>query len=85
VPEIDLLSVGETEARSESARELRFEDRNPRRYRKLVLRDGKVCGAILIGHAELTEPVTRAVEANMDVTPVLAPLERGDWSVLSTS
>jgi nitrite reductase (NADH) large subunit len=85
VPEIDLLSVGETEARSESARELRFEDRNPRRYRKLVLRDGKVCGAILIGHAELSEPVTRAVEANMDVTPVLAPLERGDWSVLSTS
>jgi nitrite reductase (NADH) large subunit len=85
VPEIDLLSVGETEAWSESARELRFEDRNPRRYRKLVLRDGKVCGAILIGHAELTEPVTRAVEANMDVSPVLAPLERGDWSVLSKS
>jgi nitrite reductase (NADH) large subunit len=85
VPEIDVLSVGETEARSESARELRFEDRNPRRYRKLVLRDRKVCGAILIGHAELSEPVTRAVEANMDVTPVLAPLERGDWSVLSTS
>ena len=85
VPEIDLLSVGEIEARSDSARELRFEDRNPRRYRKLVLRDGKVCGAILIGHAELSEPVTRAVEANMDVTPVLAPLERGDWSVLSTS
>jgi NAD(P)H-nitrite reductase large subunit len=44
VPEIDLLSVGETEALSESARELRFDDRNPRRYRKHVLRDGKVCG-----------------------------------------
>jgi NADPH-dependent 2,4-dienoyl-CoA reductase/sulfur reductase-like enzyme/ferredoxin len=85
VPEIDLLSVGETEAGSEGARELRFEDRNSRRYRKLVLRDGKVCGAILIGHAELADPVTRAVEANMDVIPVLAPLERGDWSVLSTS
>jgi NADPH-dependent 2,4-dienoyl-CoA reductase/sulfur reductase-like enzyme/ferredoxin len=83
VPEIDLLSVGETEARSEGARELRFEDRNPRRYRKLVLRHGKVCGAILLGHTELTEPVARAVEANMDVIPVLAPLERGDWSVLS--
>jgi NAD(P)H-nitrite reductase large subunit len=85
VPEIDLLLVGETEAPSEGAHELSFEDRNPRRYRKLVLRDGKVCGAILIGHAELTEPVTRAVEANMDVMPVLTPLERGDWSVLSTS
>jgi nitrite reductase (NADH) large subunit len=85
VPEIDLLLVGETEAPGEGAHELRFEDRNPRRYRKLVLRDGKVCGAILIGHAELTEPVTRAVEANMDVMPVLTPLERGDWSVLSTS
>jgi nitrite reductase (NADH) large subunit len=83
VPEIDVLSVGETEARSEGARELRFEDRHPRRYRKLVLEDGKIRGAILIGHGELTEPVSRAVEANMDVTPVLASLERGDWSVLS--
>jgi hypothetical protein len=32
----------------------------------------------------LTEPVSRAVEANVDVTPFLASLERGDWSVLST-
>jgi NAD(P)H-nitrite reductase large subunit len=85
VPEIDLLSVGETEAQGEGGRELRFEDRNPRRYRKLVLDDGKVRGAILIGHAQLAEPVSRAVETNMDVTPVLASLERGDWSVLSTS
>jgi NAD(P)H-nitrite reductase large subunit len=84
VPEIDVLAIGETVARGEGERELRFEDRNLRRYRKLVLRDGKVCGAILIGHAELTEPVSRAVEANVDVTPFLASLDRGDWSVLST-
>jgi nitrite reductase (NADH) large subunit len=84
VPEIDVLAIGETVARGEGERELRFEDRNLRRYRKLVLRDGKVCGAILIGHAELAEPVSRAVEANVDVTPFLASLDRGDWSVLST-
>jgi nitrite reductase (NADH) large subunit len=83
VPEVDLLSVGETEAQGDGYRALSFQDRDPRRYRKLVLKDGKVRGAILIGHAELAEPVTRAVEANMDVTPVLASLERGDWSVLS--
>jgi nitrite reductase (NADH) large subunit len=84
VPEIDVLAIGETVARGEGERELRFEDRNLRRYRKLVLRDGKVCGAILIGHAELAEPVSRAVEANVDVTPFVASLDRGDWSVLST-
>lgn len=84
VPGIDVLAIGETEAPGEGGRELRFGDRNLRRYRKLVLADGKVCGAILIGHAELTEPVSRAVEANVDVTPFLASLERGDWSVLST-
>ena len=82
VPEIDMLSVGETEARGEGERELRFEDRNPRRYRKLVLGNGKVRGAILVGYPELTEPVSRAVEESMDATPVLASLERGDWSVL---
>jgi nitrite reductase (NADH) large subunit len=81
VPEIDLISVGVAEAQGDGYRALSFQDRNARRYRKLVLKDGKVCGAILIGHAELAEPVTRAVEANMDVGPVLAPLERGDWSV----
>ena len=83
VPEIDLLSVGETEAQSEGGRELRFQNRNPRQYRKLVLNDGKVRGAILIGHPELAEPISRAVEENMDVTPLLEPLERGDWSILS--
>jgi nitrite reductase (NADH) large subunit len=84
VPEIDVLAIGETEARGERESELRFGDRNLRRYRKLVLKDGKVCGAILIGHAGLTEAVSRAVEANMDVTPFMASLERGDWSVLAT-
>ncbi len=34
-PKVDLLSVGETEAWGEGDRELRFEDRNPRRYRKI--------------------------------------------------
>ncbi len=84
VPGIDVVAIGETEAPGEGGREVRFGDRNLRRYRKLVLRDGKVCGAILIGHAELTEPVSRAVEANVDVTPFLASFERGDWSILST-
>jgi NAD(P)H-nitrite reductase large subunit len=84
VPGIDVLAIGETEAPGEGGREVRFGDRNFRQYRKLVLADGKVCGAILIGHAELTEPVSRAVEANVDVTPFLASLERGDWSILST-
>jgi assimilatory nitrate reductase electron transfer subunit len=85
VPEVDLLSVGEIDAQGDGYRALSFQDRDPRRYRKLVLKDGKVCGAVLIGHAELAEPVTRAVEANKDVSPVLASLERGDWSLLSTS
>ena len=78
------LRSGKLRHQAKGGREERFGDRNLRRYPKLVLRDGKICGAILIGHAELTEPVSRAVEANVDVTPFLASLERGDWSVLST-
>lgn len=83
VPGMALLSVGDVEARGADGRALRFDDPNARRYRKLVLCSGKVCGAILIGHAEIADAVTRAVEAHQDVSADLAALERGDWSALT--
>lgn len=82
VPGLDLLSVGETSV-THGAVEIRAADGNERRYRKLVVRAGRICGGILLGHHELHEDVADAVAASRDVSDVLAALERGDWSVLA--
>ena len=83
VPGIDLLSVGEATPTDGAAQELRLDDGDERRYRKLVLRGGRACGAIVLGHHELHVAVGEAVAERRDVSDVLGPLERGDWSVLA--
>jgi NAD(P)H-nitrite reductase large subunit len=84
VPGIDLLSVGEIAANGDG-HELHFEVPSTRKYRKLVLREGRVYGAILVGHPELSDAVKLAVERHRDVSAELDRLEAGDWSVLGAS
>lgn len=79
---IDLLSAGDIGRAGDDIVELRVEDGNARRYRKLLLRGGRVRGGIVIGHPDLFDSVSAAVERNQDVRPVLPALERGDWSAL---
>ena len=83
LPGIDLLSVGQVEAQQEGESEVRLRDEGSRRYRKLVLRNGTVVGALLLGYPELAEVVTSAVEAGVEVGGILPALEQGNWSVLS--
>jgi NAD(P)H-nitrite reductase large subunit len=80
---IDLLSVGETTPRGAGWREVRVDDSDGRQYRKLVLADGRVRGAMLIGHTDLAEPVIAAVESALPVADLIPHLERGDWSALA--
>jgi NAD(P)H-nitrite reductase large subunit len=58
-------------------------DLGARRYRKLVLEDGRLVGAIVLGNAELFDAVTDAVEARLDLSADLDELERGNWDALS--
>jgi nitrite reductase (NADH) large subunit len=83
VPGIDLLSVGAFEAQGEDARTIVLSDRGGRGYRKLVVEDGRVAGAIVLGSPELFDVVTRAVDARLEVGSDLDALEQGDWSSLS--
>lgn len=82
VPGIDLLSVGEIAPRQPGDQEIRIADRDARHYRKLVLRDGHAIGAIVIGWAALFDGTTEAVQAGLDLSNSLDPIERGDWSAL---
>jgi nitrite reductase (NADH) large subunit len=84
VPGIDLLSVGEIAPRGPDEQEMRSADRDERRYRKLILRDGRAIGAIAIGSPELFDGIADAVQSGRDLSAQLDALERGDWSALAS-
>jgi nitrite reductase (NADH) large subunit len=83
VPGIDLLSIGTVHTEDTDAQAIVVSDYGARRYRKLVLEDGRLVGAIVLGNAELFDVVTQAVEARLELAADLDALERGDWDALS--
>ncbi len=83
VPGIDLLSVGVVDARGGESRTVAVSAYGTRRYRKLVLEDGRLAGAIILGSPELFDDVTAAVEQGLDVGADLDALEQGKWQALS--
>jgi len=83
VPGIDLLSIGAVEAPPGEARTVVISASGTRSYRKLILEEGRLTGAILLGSPELFDDVTRAVESRADVGSELDALEQGKWQALS--
>jgi nitrite reductase (NADH) large subunit len=83
VPGIDLLSVGAVDARGSESRTVAVSAYGTRRYRKLVLEDGRLAGAIILGNPELFDDVTKAVELGLDLGADLDALEQGKWQALS--
>ena len=75
-------SVGQYDA-AEGDEALVEEDVNEHRYRKLVVRDGVLRGAILIGWPDLVEPVCKGVKAGRDASPVMDAVRASDWSALA--
>jgi nitrite reductase (NADH) large subunit len=83
VPGIDLLSIGVVEARGEESRTVVASDYGTRRYRKLILEDGRLAGAIILGSPELFDDVTAGVERRVDLSAELDALEHENWQALS--
>jgi NAD(P)H-nitrite reductase large subunit len=83
VPGIDLLSVGVVDAPPGEARTVVVSAYGTRQYRKLILEEGRLTGAILLGSPELFDDVTTAVERRVDLGSELTALERGKWQALS--
>jgi NADPH-dependent 2,4-dienoyl-CoA reductase/sulfur reductase-like enzyme/ferredoxin len=79
---VDLLSVGRFQATDEDT-VIALEDSEEHSYRKLVIADGRVVGAILIARQQDAPHVTSAVKDARDVSGVLGALERGEWEVLA--
>jgi nitrite reductase (NADH) large subunit len=83
VPGIDLLSIGVVEAHGEESRTVVVSAYGTRRYRKLILEEGHLAGAIILGSPELFDDVTAGVERRIDLNSELDALEHGKWQALS--
>jgi nitrite reductase (NADH) large subunit len=83
VPGIDLLSIGAVDAKGGDSRTIVVSEHGARRYRKLIVEDGRLAGAIVLGRPELFDVVTQAVEARLELGSELEALEHGNWDALS--
>jgi nitrite reductase (NADH) large subunit len=83
VPGIDLLSIGVVDAPVGDARTVVVSAYGTRQYRKLILEEGRLTGAIILGSPELFDDVTTAVESGVDLGSELDALEQGKWQALS--
>ncbi|MFE3023180.1 FAD-dependent oxidoreductase [Nocardia tengchongensis] len=80
---LELFSIGQVEP--EQRDEVIVVDDSPRRsYRRLVLAQGRVAGAIVLGHHPSdVAAAQQAVRARKPIPPVARnALQRGDWSAL---
>ena len=82
---VDLTSVGRPHATPGTDDEIALEEPESGRYRKLVLSEGRVAGAVLLGYGAEAAAVLAAVRERRDVRGDIESLERGDWDVLSES
>ena len=79
---VELTSVGQIEATSPDDMIIRQEDVELHRYRKLIITNGKVVGAILLGYPLDAPAVTEVIKQAIDVTPHLEALQAGVWDTL---
>lgn len=79
---IDITSIGRISVEPEDT-VIALEESAGHHYRKLIIRDGKIAGAILLGYPLEAPGVAAAVKQELDVTPWLDDLRRGDWDALA--
>lgn len=77
----DLSSIGRT-APAATDEVITFEDAKTRRYAKLILADGRIAGAIMMGFPNESALVTNALKRGIDVSGKAEALRRGEWRVL---
>jgi hypothetical protein len=80
---VDVTSMGRFERRSDDEIEITQENVEGHGYRKLVIADGKLMGAILVGDPANAQAVAAAVKARREVKDHIDELQAGNWSVLN--
>lgn len=67
---LDCVAVGETQPAATAARAYPLSARTATTYRKLLLRDGRLVGALLIGDRSNARVFKRLIDGAVDVTPI---------------
>ena len=80
---VDLTSIGRPRAELDGDVEIAIEHPDGERYRKLVVSEGRIAGAVLLGHPEHSAAVLAASREERDVRGHLDALRSGDWGVLN--
>ncbi|MGI6368440.1 MAG: NAD(P)/FAD-dependent oxidoreductase [Anaerolineae bacterium] len=78
---IELTSIGEVNPVGEGFQEYRYADDAHAVYKKVVVRDGIVVGAIMFGDRSDLPAITRLVSQKIDVTAVASRLVSSDFNV----
>jgi len=78
----ELTSLGESVV-EDGATELRHVDRAAGHYRKLVLRDGRLVGAILLNDKQRVRPITQLIDRGVDVSEHAKRLLDDDFDLKS--
>jgi nitrite reductase (NADH) large subunit len=79
----ELTSLGECVVEGDEYTQLRHADPATGHYRKVVLREGRIVGAILLNDRERTKPATQLVERGMDVSAYADRLLDDDFDLKS--
>jgi len=81
---VDLMSAGRFEPDADDIA-ITLEDTDDHSYRKLVISEGRIVGAILIARPQDATDVSAAIKDRRDVSAAIGDLERGDWSCLTAN
>jgi NADPH-dependent 2,4-dienoyl-CoA reductase/sulfur reductase-like enzyme/ferredoxin len=81
---VELTSIGDFEASGVTDTVIALENLNENRYRKLVIRDNKIVGAICLGYPQEATHVVTCLKNKMDVSSCLESLHSGNWDILET-
>lgn len=65
---IDLTSIGLVNPEGDGYEEIRRKEESAGRYEKLVLKDGRIVGAIILGNKEKVRPLTELITRGTDVS-----------------
>jgi nitrite reductase (NADH) large subunit len=79
----ELTTLGEALAEGEEYTQLRRTDEASGHYRKVVLRDGRIVGAILLNDKERTQPLRQLIERGVDVSAHADQLLKDDFDLNS--
>ncbi len=82
---IDLRSFGRVQRLGADEIELVDLQSASNRYRKLLIAQGRVVGAILVNHPNEADRFARLVNSNADAIPLLAKAKTGAWVVIDAS